>query len=134
MILVDTSAWIDYLRATESPADHRLTAAFAEGTRIATTGTVMLEVLAGARDERHAEELTELLGRCRYLRLDEPSDHEAAAAIYRTCRSAGQTVRSLSDCLIAAVAIRTRSKLLHQDADFDTIARFTPLLIETVAA
>jgi predicted nucleic acid-binding protein len=127
VILVDSSAWIEFDRATESPADLRLTAALERGEELATMGITVLEVLAGARDERHVEELGRLLDRCRFLRLEEPSDEEAAAALYRACRRAGETIRRLPDCLIAAVAIRTGADLLHQDADFDVIARHAPL-------
>jgi predicted nucleic acid-binding protein len=38
-------------------------------------------------------------------------------------------VRSLMDCLIAAVAIREEVELLHNDADFEAIARQTTLRI-----
>ncbi len=127
MILVDSSAWIEMQRATGSPADARLTAAIEAGEPLAITGLVMLEVLAGARDERHARDLRRLLARCELLRLQEPSDHEAAAALYRACRRSGRTVRRLPDCLIAAVAIRAGAQLLHQDSDFDAIALHSPL-------
>lgn len=129
MILVDTSAWIEFQRATGSPADRRLTAAIESRERLATTGLIVLELLAGARDETQARDLRRLLDRCRYLRVEEPSDFEAAAAIYRACRREGATVRRLPDCLIATVAIRTRAAVLHRDADFDAIARVTPLEI-----
>jgi predicted nucleic acid-binding protein len=127
VILVDSSAWIELLRATGSPADRRLTSAIETADPLATTGVVLLEVLAGARDEAHADDLRRLLGRCRFERLEEPSDYEAAAALYRACRRAGATVRRLPDCLIAAVAIRLAVPLLHQDADFDAIAAHTSL-------
>jgi predicted nucleic acid-binding protein len=39
----------------------------------------------------------------------------------------GETVRALTDCLIAAVAIRTGVSLLHSDSDFEALARQTPL-------
>ncbi len=87
---------------------------------------ILLEILAGARDELRADELRRLLGRCRPLRAQEPFDYEAAAAINRTCRQTGATVRRLPDCLIAAIAIRTGARLLHHDGDFETIARVTP--------
>lgn len=128
MILVDSSAWIEYQRMTGSPAHLRLRTAVDAGESLATMGTVLLEVLAGARDERQARDLRRLLNRCTYLRLEEPPDYEAAAALYRTCRRGGETVRRLSDCLIAAVAIRTGSRLLHQDADFAAIERHTALV------
>ena len=129
MILVDSSAWNEFQRATASPADLRLTAAIEEEEPLATTGLVVLELLAGARDERHAGELRRLLDRCRFLPLEEPFDHEAAAALYRACRREGTTIRRLPDCLIAAVAIRNGAELLHRDADFDAIAGHAPLAI-----
>lgn len=63
------------------------------------------------------------------LRTETLADHEDAAALYRACRDAGQTVRSQIDCLIAATTIRHRASLLHNDRDFDVIARHSPLRI-----
>ena len=134
MILVDSSAWIEFQRATGSPADRRLTDAIQAEQPLATTGLVVLEILAGARDERHAGDLRRLLDRCRFLPLEEPSDHEAAAALYRACRREGTTIRRLPDCLIAAVAIRNRVSLMHRDADFDAIALHSPLATVTLEA
>lgn len=127
MILVDSSAWIEFQRATGSPADRRVTEALEADEELATTGIVTLEVLAGARDGQHEHELRRLLARCRFLGLEEPSDHEAAASLYRTCRREGTTIRRLPDCLIATVAMRNRVELLHWDSDFDAIARHAPL-------
>ena len=129
MILVDTSAWIEYQRATGTSTDERLAEAISRGERLATTGVVVLELLAGARDERQAEDLRRLLARCHFLPLQEPSDHEAAAALYRACRREGTTIRRLPDCLIAVVAMRSRAALLHRDADFESIARHVPLAL-----
>jgi len=129
VILPDSSAWIEFQRATGSPAHVRLRAAVENGEPLATTGLVMLEVLAGARDERQARALRRLLYRCTFLRLQEPPDYEAAAALYRACRRGGRTIRKLPDCLIASVAIRTESRLLHQDGDFEAIALHAPLEI-----
>lgn len=127
MILVDSSAWIELLRGTGSPIDLRLTGAIEADEEFATIGPIMLEILAGARDEQQARNLRALLARCRFVPLQEPSDHEAAAALYRTCRRGGSTIRRLPDCLIAAVAIRIGAQLLHQDSDFHEIARHAPL-------
>lgn len=127
MILVDTSAWIEFQRATDSAADRRLTAALRADEQLATTGVVLLELLAGARDEAQADDLRRLLARCEYLQQDEPSDHEAAAALYRHCRRAGTTVQRLPDCLIAITAMRAGAELLHQDSDFDAIAEHSAL-------
>lgn len=129
MILVDSSAWIEYLRAADSHVDRYLRAALREQQPLAVVGVVLLEVLAGAREESHARKLSRLLGRCRLLACEEPSDHEAAAALYRACRREGVTIRRPPDLLIATIAIRTDTPLLHLDGDFDAIARHAPLRI-----
>jgi hypothetical protein len=134
VILVDSSAWIEYLRATDSEIDRCLRALLREKQPLATVGVVMLEVLAGARDEAHARKLSRLLGRCSLLAAEEPSDHEAAAALYRACRREGSTIRRPPDLLIATIAIRTDTPLLHLDCDFDAIARHAPLRVLDPAA
>lgn len=63
------------------------------------------------------------------LPLDGLADFEEAAAIYRACRDAGETLRSLSDCLIAVPVITAGASLLHNDPDFDVIARYSQLQI-----
>ena len=127
MILVDTSAWIEFLRDTGSPICQRVDDLLA--TEIATCDVVRMEVLAGARDEQHLQQLRRLLARASTLAM-EPVDYEAAAALYRTCRQRGHTVRKLIDCLIAAVAIRGNLPVLHRDADFDILAQHTPLQVD----
>jgi predicted nucleic acid-binding protein len=62
------------------------------------------------------------------------SDYDAAAALYRRCRRQGETVRKLIDCLIAAVAIRATIPVLHNDRDFDVLARHTELQVAPVVA
>ncbi len=129
MILVDSSAWIEYLRATESPTDHRLTGLLGEELEIAITDFVAMEVLAGARSPQNDHDLRRLLERAVPLPSRPFFDHEVAAQIYRTCRVAGDTPRKLADCLIAAVAIQRDLPILHNDRDFDLIARHTALQI-----
>jgi predicted nucleic acid-binding protein len=129
VILVDSSAWIEFQRATGSPADLRLATAIAAEEPLATTGLVLLEILAGARDEQQARDLRRLLDRCQFLPVEDPFDFESAATLYRACGREGVTIRRLPDCLIAAVAMRTGTALLHQDADFDAIARLSPLAV-----
>lgn len=64
-----------------------------------------------------------------YLDLDEPRDFDSAAGIYRELRRRGTTISSPFDCLIAAIAIRSRSALLHRDRDFTAIARASGLAV-----
>jgi hypothetical protein len=88
-----------------------------------------MEVLAGARDERHLSDLRGLLARATLIHT-ESIDFEEAAALYRVCRRSGETVRKLIDCLIATIAIRNGSSILHRDTDFDVLARHTALRID----
>ncbi len=126
MTLADTSAWIEYLRRTESPVNHRFRELLDQGN-LGVTDPVMMEVLAGAPIEERARKLRRLLARCEFLPASGPTDYEQAAALYRACRRGGETIRALTDCLIAAVAIRVGVPLLHADSDFEALARHTPL-------
>lgn len=127
MILVDTSAWVEFLRDTGSLVCVRVDELL-DGD-MATCDPIRMEVLAGARDEHHLQDLRRLLARAAIVPL-RPADYESAAVLYRTCRRRGETVRKLIDCLIAAVAIRVGAALLHADADFDVLARHTALRLD----
>jgi predicted nucleic acid-binding protein len=127
MILIDTSAWVEFLRDTGSPVCERVDAVL--GEEIATTHPIRMEMLAGARDERHLGDLRGLLARASLIPV-EPVDYEEAASLYRACRRGGETVRRLIDCLIAAVSIRASTPVLHADRDFEVLARHTPLALD----
>lgn len=126
MILVDTSAWIEFLRDTGSDVCAALDELMS--AEIAICDVISMEVLAGARDERHLGQLRALLARTTLLPMS-ALDYEMAAALYRTCRRNGETVRKLIDCLIAAVAIRAQTPVLHADADFAVLSRHTELTL-----
>ncbi|MYD72050.1 MAG: PIN domain nuclease [Acidobacteria bacterium] len=128
MILIDTSAWIEFLRDTGSTTATRVRDCLIR-EEVATCGAVYMEVLAGARSERHLMELRRLLARAATIAI-EATDYDQAASLYRHCRRGGETIRSLVDCLIAAAAIRAGVPVLHHDADFDALARHSPLLID----
>jgi hypothetical protein len=123
VILADTSAWVEYDRATGSAVDHRLTALIKGSGQLAVTEPVVMEVLAGARDDRRESELRRLLLRFDLLAFDAVADFDGAVRIYRRCRSAGVTPRGMVDCMIAAVAWRREAALLAHDADLDRVAR-----------
>lgn len=126
MILVDTSAWVEFLRDSGSHACEAVDRLL-EG-EMAICDAISMELLAGARDEQHLADLRGLLARATLLPTSS-DDFDEAAALYRSCRSGGETARKLVDCLIAAVAIRAQIPVLHQDADFDVLGRHTALEI-----
>lgn len=126
MILVETSAWVEYDRATGSVVDEQVTELMSTG-RIAVTEPILMEVLAGARDEAAAGRLRRMLGSFDWIPLDPVSDFEGAATIYRACRRQGITPRGLLDCLIVNIALRSGVALLVADSDFARIATVVPL-------
>lgn len=129
MILVDTSAWVEFLRATGSPVHLRLRHELKTGAKLACTEIVAMEVLAGAGGAKDRDRLRRLVYGLEFLAVDGLADYERAAELYGRCRMAGETPRKLGDCVIAAVAIRTDATVLSCDSDFLVLARHTPLCL-----
>lgn len=129
MIVADTSAWVEFLRGTNHPAGETLARLLDRDADVVVTEVIVMELLAGARPGRHLQELRSRLMSFPILPLQGLADYEEAALLYRACRSAGETIRSLTDCLIAAAAIKAGASVLHNDADFVALARHTDLRI-----
>ncbi len=130
MILADTSAWVEFDRATGSLVDLRLTELIGTDGALAVTEPVVMEVLAGARSDRRESDLRRLLLRFELLTVSPATDFESAARIYRQCRQGGVTPRGLLDCLIAAVAWRSGATLLAQDIDLSRVATIVGIPID----
>jgi predicted nucleic acid-binding protein len=122
VILADTSAWVEYDRATGSSVDHRMAELIADDGPLVVTEPVMMEVLAGARDTAREQDLRRLLLRMGWLTFDAMTDFDAATRIYRRCRQSGVTPRGMIDCMIAAVAWRQDAALLCRDVDLNRVA------------
>ena len=127
-ILLDTSVWIEYFRATGSPAALEVRRVLSiDAGSVVMCEPIAMEILSGAGQDAVYEKLERLVNGLPSLALDESVDFRSAATIYRSARRHGATIRSINDCVIAAVAIRHGAELIHRDADFDVIASFTPL-------
>lgn len=128
-MMVDTSAWVEFLRATGSKADQELQKAMAVQHALLVPPVVIQELLQGARTREHFMALERELWE---LQVFEPDDwretHIHAAQLYARCRWQGYTPRSSNDCLIAACAIEADLPLLAQDRDFDRLAMVEPRL------
>ena len=127
MILADTSIWIDLLmhpgRVTRQPLDV---------DDLVTCGPVIQEVLQGFADTEALPTFRKRL--LSFPCLGDPTPVELflkAAEIYREGRRKGYTIRSATDCLIAAIAMEHDAAVWHRDRDYTTIARFTTLKVHT---
>lgn len=128
-VLIDTSTWIEYFRATGSAAAAEVRRLLTdESQSVVTCEPIAMEILSGAVDDGSHARLERLVNGLPSLKLDDSIDFRSAAAVYRAGRRAGRTIRSINDCLIASLAIRHDAVLIHRDADFDVIAEFTPLV------
>lgn len=133
MILIDTSAWVEYFRETGSPAALEVERLLADqADDIAMCEPVAMEILAGATDTAYPR-LERLVNGLPSLVFDAAVDFRSAVQFYRAGRRRGTTIRSMTDCLIAAVAIRHDATVLHQDADFDIIGDVTDLTASRAA-
>ncbi len=127
MILVDSSVWISFLNGVNSAQAAFLAGCIADDRALIIPGLVRAEVLLGARTEAEALRISQSLSAYPLVPEATPGDYEQAAAIYRTCRARGYTIRSVIDCLIAQFCLRDGYELLARDRDFDAIASAFPL-------
>jgi len=123
VILADTSAWVEYDRATGSTADRRVAELITTDGPLMFTEPVLMEVLASARSDAREEDLRRMLLRFGLAHFDAVTDFDAATRIYRRCRQAGVTPRGMVDCMIAAVAYRRALALLAWDVDMFRVAK-----------
>ncbi len=129
VIVVDSSVWIDFFRATGSSADRTLGSLLADAAPLATTEVVVMEALAGVRSERERRVVREHLLALPMLALRGVLDYERAADLYRRVRRRGVTPRQLTDLLVVVCALDAGASLLHADRDFDRVAEETGLTI-----
>ncbi len=130
MILADTSAWVEYDRATGSRVDRRITELIRDDVSLAVTEPVIMEVMAGSWNDEREVNLRRLLLRFPLLRFDAAIDFDAATKIYRQCRRAGITPRGMVDCMIASVARRHDASLLTADADLSRVAKVVEIILD----
>jgi predicted nucleic acid-binding protein len=133
VILADTSAWVEFDRATGSAVDQQLTELISTNGQLAVTEPIIAEVAAGARTDERETALRRLLARARLLPFDSVADFDGAVTVYRRCRQAGVTPRGLVDCMIAAVALRNGAPVLAHDADLARIAGVVPLELDAAS-
>lgn len=127
MLLLDTSAWVEYLRRTGSEVNARVRKMVEAEAPMATTDVVILELLSGARHPRSKQQIWGLLNRCTMLAVRPLFEYEQAADLFVRCQLDGFTPDNTNDLLIASVAIGQEVPLLAHDSDFERIALVSPL-------
>lgn len=120
-VLVDTSAWIEFLNGTASPHADAVESLLRGDDEPCTCGVVVAEVFQGLRRDTTRSVIERSFRDMAFL---EPSGFDAylrAAEVYRKLRERGVTIRSTIDCLIAVIAEEAGCALLARDRDLDAV-------------
>jgi predicted nucleic acid-binding protein len=132
MMLIDSSIWIDWLSTRDTPGTKKLDALLDTPITLFICDRILQEVLQGVRDDARAREINRQLAIFECLDTGGVELARASAELYRGLRKKGVTVRGTIDVLIATLCIENRLSLLHNDRDFDVIAKHAALRVEKV--
>jgi predicted nucleic acid-binding protein len=128
VILVDTSVIIGFLQGDGNDAVRRFQYVLDNRLTFGISSLIYQEVLQGVKTEKDFEKVKIYLDTQRFYALNDTRESYAAAAkIYFLCRKKGMTLGSTIDCLIAQTAIENNLFLLHNDTDYDRIAKVVDL-------
>ncbi len=131
IVLVDTTVWIDFFGNRPQPHVAALRRLIENGEDLCLCGLVLAEILQGIRSDSAYRRTKDYLGDLVYLPMRRAT-FVRAAEMYRSLRKKGVTIRKPVDCMIASVAIEHDLPLLHNDRDFEQIARHSELKVATM--
>jgi predicted nucleic acid-binding protein len=123
LILIDASAFIDFLNRTGSREDILIEQLILNNDDIVLADITLTEILQGIKTDREYRVVKASLLTFPILSLKSPDSYIAAAELFRKCKKKGFTIRSTVDLLIAQIAIEHDAILLHNDRDFVAIAQ-----------
>ncbi len=115
MKLVDSSAWVEFLRRKGDPGIKHIVARLLQADQAAFTCPIRFELLSGVKsgEEKDLEQAFALSHHFPF----EPADWQEAARLERQLRARGLSVPR-NDLFVATVAIRTGLVILCRDAHF----------------
>ena len=115
MTLIDTSAWIEFLRRNGRAEVKQRVAAYLDADEAAYCGPIEFELLSGARDNEMSD-VGEALGFSERLDFS-AACWQRAAQIERSLRAKGITIPR-DDIFVAAAALHHRVPLYSCDPHF----------------
>ncbi len=128
-MIFDTSVWIDFSRGKKTELADLLQHRIYNDDRVFICPPVYQEILQGVKSEKELDDIKTLLVSLDFLSMDAYFAAEGAAKIFRQLQKIGLTIRKPNDCIIAFYAIHFNLKLVHNDSDFDKIAKYTALKV-----
>ncbi len=128
MVLIDTSVWIDFLAGRRVPHVDALQKLIENEEDLCLCGIILAEVLQGIRYDKDYIKTKNYFNDLIFLSMGKEI-FVRAAEVYRYLRKSGITIRKPVDCMIASVAIEYNIRLLHNDRDFNSIAKHSKLRV-----
>ena len=122
MVIVDTSAWIEYFRSGKPDIVEKVDRCLSQDL-VGVGDLVYCEVMQGIRSSRHRTEVSGLLRSLPQFDMVGFAVAEKSAANYRLLRSKGVTVGKTIDVLIGTFCAERGLQIVHHDKDFDLMAR-----------
>jgi predicted nucleic acid-binding protein len=126
MVLVDTTVWIDFFGDRPLPHVMTLQRLIEDDEDLCVCGVILAEVLQGIRSDGDYSRTKDYFESLIFMPMRRTT-YEMSAALYRSLRKTGVTIRKPIDCMIASVAIEHDLPLLHNDRDFDQISKHSKL-------
>ncbi len=120
MILIDSSAWIEYYRRSGSPPVKESVKLAIRNDEAAVNGIIYVEILSFVSEKQDFQELRSDFSSFHWFELGK-KDFQSAALMGRELRKKGITIPA-SDLIIAASAGKHKAAILHLDNHFETLA------------
>jgi hypothetical protein len=122
MVIVDTSAWIEYLGDGVPDVANKVDLCLDQDL-VGIGDLIYCEVIQGIRSRRERREVSGLLLSLPQFDMVGFTMAEKSAVNYRLLRSKGVTVRKTIDVLIGTFCAENGLQIIHYDSDFDLMAK-----------
>jgi predicted nucleic acid-binding protein len=129
MFLIDSSAWVEYLRPKGSKKVKERVREILQKEEAVSCGIVVVEILRGAKNEKDFQSMHDSLMSLPQIPIDEVVIERASKWGFLLDRK-GKSI-STTDLFIAAAAYK-KAQLLHVDSDFEIISSIIDLEEERI--
>ena len=129
LYLVDTSAWIEFLRPHGSPKIRDHVTSLVSNDQAVIIGMIKAEILQGTKTQKEYEDLERRLGAVRYCPFDEALWEEVYKTAFQMRRKGFST--PVMDVVIAVSALHQDATVAHADKHFDELSKVTGLKVKS---
>ena len=126
MVLVDTSAWIEYFKGGVPRVVDKVDQCL-ERDLVGIGDLVYCEIMQGIRSARERNRISTLMLSLPQFDMVGFDIAEKSAANFRMLRSKGVTVRKTLEVLIGTFCAENKHRIVHCDSDFDRMSKYIGL-------